>query len=356
MPDKSFSESYKVKRAIELGIIYLNTLSPDPETGMVPYEKDCSNLSPELNSFIMANKEKSGTKKIYSIDKELYKAYKFQKIINDYLLNKNTKEGKRARLLEKNIDMLSLVIPRTPYPKFQENQNKKTIAEKLHPMEAIWLIAMIESLREKDFTKTVNGIKLVVRNSVDGFDLNPLPLQLFCYSNDPIKVSINMCNIHFGKQETSVEFENEFRKNLFHYILNAPIDPQIIAQLLAQNFSGREGSVKNKEGKVKKRQKTPASNILQLRVSLKGINPPIWRKLLVNSDTTLHELHLMIQAAFGWYNYRLYQFSDRDDDYSKPGDWDELDAKIIDSTQVTLGDLNISEGGKLNYLYDFGDY
>lgn len=355
MPDKAFSESHNVDRAIELGLIYLNALSPDPETGLVPYEMRRSNLSPELSSFIAVNKEKFRTDKIYHMDKELHRAYKLQEVANDYLLNKNTREGKKARLLEKNIDMLSIRIPRIPYPEGQENQDKQTISEKLDPLEAIWLMTMIESLREKDFTKTVNGIKLVVTNSVDGFDLNPLPLQFFCYGDDPIKISINLCTIYFGRQEISVEFENEFRMNLFHSILNTPPDPRIIAKFLAPSFSGRETPSKNSDSQLKKRKKTHTSNILQLRVSVIGISPPIWRKLLVSSDSTLHDLHLMIQAAFGWYNYHLYEFTDRYNNYSRPDDWDELHEKEIDSTGVTLGDLNLQRGGKFSYMYDFGD-
>lgn len=355
MPDREFSESHSVDKAIELGLIYINTLSPDPETSLVPYEMGLKDLSPKLNSFIAANKEKSWSLKIYNMDKELHRAYKLQKVSNDYLLNKNTREGKKARLLEKNIDMLTIRIPRIPYPEGQENQNKKNISKKLDPMEALMLMTMIESLHEKDFTKTVNGIKLVVTNSVDGFDLNPLPLQFFCHTNDPIKISINLCTIYFGRQEISVEFENEFRMNLFHSVLNTPPDPRVIAKFLAPSFSERETPSKKSKIQLKKRKKTHLSNILQLRVSVKGISPPVWRKLLVSSDSTLHDLHLMIQAAFGWYNYHLYEFTYGYNNYSRPDDWDELNEKEIDSTGVTLGDLNLYRGGKFSYMYDFGD-
>lgn len=104
-----------------------------------------------------------------------------------------------------------------------------------------------------------------------------------------------------------------------------------------------------------KRKKTHPSRILQLRVSIRGMSPPVWRKLLINSDTTLHELHLMIQAAMGWYNCHLYEFSYGQDKYSNLDHWDEIPEEEIDSTQVTLGDLDLSEGDELTYLYDFGD-
>jgi hypothetical protein len=41
--------------------------------------------------------------------------------------------------------------------------------------------------------------------------------------------------------------------------------------------------------------------VLQLKVSLKGAKPPIWRRLQVRSDVTQDELHAIIRAAFTWY-------------------------------------------------------
>ena len=39
----------------------------------------------------------------------------------------------------------------------------------------------------------------------------------------------------------------------------------------------------------------PYPDIYQLRIVLRGISPLIWRRLLVRSDTTLAQLHLMLQ-------------------------------------------------------------
>jgi hypothetical protein len=43
-------------------------------------------------------------------------------------------------------------------------------------------------------------------------------------------------------------------------------------------------------------------DIYQLRIVLQGISPLIWRRLLVQSDTTLAQLHLMLQILFEWSN------------------------------------------------------
>jgi len=38
-------------------------------------------------------------------------------------------------------------------------------------------------------------------------------------------------------------------------------------------------------------------DVYQIKISLKGIRPPIWRRIEVFSDTTLEKLHLIFQIA-----------------------------------------------------------
>ncbi|RSK28790.1 hypothetical protein EJF36_18975 [Bacillus sp. HMF5848] len=40
--------------------------------------------------------------------------------------------------------------------------------------------------------------------------------------------------------------------------------------------------------------------VLQLKVSLVGMKPPVWRRLLVDENMTFHELHQALQVAFEW--------------------------------------------------------
>ncbi|KKX47652.1 hypothetical protein L950_0225340 [Sphingobacterium sp. IITKGP-BTPF85] len=50
--------------------------------------------------------------------------------------------------------------------------------------------------------------------------------------------------------------------------------------------------------------------LLQLKIQIKNITkPPVWRRLLVPDYFTFDRLHKVIQEAFGWENYHLYQFS-----------------------------------------------
>ena len=104
---------------------------------------------------------------------------------------------------------------------------------------------------------------------------------------------------------------------------------------------------------------------LQIKISLRGVRPPIWRRVLVPSNFTLHDLHLIIQAAMGWSNYHLYEFSFRGQRFSLP-DEDrksisvdsvfEQGGEIADSRRTRLRDLGIKNTKTmLLYLYDFGD-
>lgn len=47
---------------------------------------------------------------------------------------------------------------------------------------------------------------------------------------------------------------------------------------------------------------------IQIKVTMFGIQPPIWRRILIPWDITLDELHAVLQGAFAWQNYHLYEF------------------------------------------------
>jgi hypothetical protein len=55
--------------------------------------------------------------------------------------------------------------------------------------------------------------------------------------------------------------------------------------------------------------------ILQLRAVLRGISPLIWRRLLVPSDSSIAQLHEVLQVAFGWEDMHLHRFEIRGREY-----------------------------------------
>jgi len=90
---------------------------------------------------------------------------------------------------------------------------------------------------------------------------------------------------------------------------------------------------------------TDRAEIVQIKVWLLGISPMVWRRVLVPSTCTLHELHGVIQVAMGWEGIHLYQFCLRAARY---GSWELL----AFSPEVTLAALRLRKGARFTYEYD----
>jgi len=98
-------------------------------------------------------------------------------------------------------------------------------------------------------------------------------------------------------------------------------------------------------------------NIIQLKITLQGTKPPIWRRLLVDKMTTFEQLHHIIQISMGWTNTHLYEFEINGIIISEPDE--DLDAefgdKFFDASTVTLDSIITDTKEKFEYTYDFGD-
>ena len=96
----------------------------------------------------------------------------------------------------------------------------------------------------------------------------------------------------------------------------------------------------------------------QFRIQIKEISkPPVWRTILVPSNSTFNQFHDAIQVAFGWTNTHLYSFSERgysnDITISIPSedDW----GPVIDSRRTLLKDIFEFEAQRFIYIYDFNN-
>jgi hypothetical protein len=102
-----------------------------------------------------------------------------------------------------------------------------------------------------------------------------------------------------------------------------------------------------------------AKTVYQLKIALKHIEPPIWRRIQVE-DCSLDELHEHIQAAMGWLNAHLYQFTIGGLRYGDPeflckGREDETPPVSSLSTKLSAV---VPQGGQplaCEYEYDFDD-
>src|SRR5579862_6580908 len=95
----------------------------------------------------------------------------------------------------------------------------------------------------------------------------------------------------------------------------------------------------------------------QLKVSLLGSRPPIWRRLLVPSDLTLGDLHTILQTAMGWLDSHLHEFRIGGQTYGRPDREDSFvdRPQPSDERKVRLDGAIRMVGADLIYAYDFGD-
>jgi Plasmid pRiA4b ORF-3-like protein len=94
-----------------------------------------------------------------------------------------------------------------------------------------------------------------------------------------------------------------------------------------------------------------AETIVRLKVALRGIRPPVWRRLLIPATLTLGDLHRAIQAAMGWKDSHLHVFEIAERHYGDPQSVDE----VANEKRLTMSGLLKSGITRFTYTYDFGD-
>lgn len=93
--------------------------------------------------------------------------------------------------------------------------------------------------------------------------------------------------------------------------------------------------------------------IYRVKIALRHVAPPIWRRIEVPADTKLGKFHRILQAAMGWTDAHLHAYRVGGVTYGVP-DPDSPDDKTVNERNVRL-DRIAGEGDKLIYEYDFGD-
>ena len=96
-----------------------------------------------------------------------------------------------------------------------------------------------------------------------------------------------------------------------------------------------------------------SDQVYQLKITLRGSKPPIWRRVAVPGKFSLYKLHQVIQLAMGWEDSHLHQFIIDGEYYriSSPDDWEP----VIDERRYALSRIAPHEKSKFVYEYDFGD-
>ena len=107
------------------------------------------------------------------------------------------------------------------------------------------------------------------------------------------------------------------------------------------------------EAKAARRKKLP-ERVLHLHLTLRGIEPRIWRRLAVRETMWLARLHDSIQVVFGWFDYQLHRFAINEALYGNPAQR-ENETAVEDDRDFSLVDLEFAPKDTLLYEYLFGD-
>jgi hypothetical protein len=93
--------------------------------------------------------------------------------------------------------------------------------------------------------------------------------------------------------------------------------------------------------------------IYQLHILLLHINPLIWRRRHVRSDSSIATLHDLLQIAFDWSDFHLHRFLIRGTEYgvSRMG----CTTFRTDARKVLLSQFRLRVNERFLYEYDFGD-
>ena len=97
-----------------------------------------------------------------------------------------------------------------------------------------------------------------------------------------------------------------------------------------------------------------ASTIYQIKMTLKGIDPPIWRRIHT-PDCTLEELHEIIQVTMGWEFEHPYRFTIGGVDYADPAMTSDEEVEDACGTRLSAVLPTENRRPRVSYEYDFGD-
>ncbi|MFW2335744.1 plasmid pRiA4b ORF-3 family protein, partial [Ilumatobacter sp.] len=97
------------------------------------------------------------------------------------------------------------------------------------------------------------------------------------------------------------------------------------------------------------------ATVHRLKVTLRSVKPPIWRRIEVASNVTLEELSDLLEGAMGWLGGHLHAFEVDGVTYERPDPDDGLLRGANDENRHRLGGVLTEVGAKMRWDYDFGD-
>jgi len=95
--------------------------------------------------------------------------------------------------------------------------------------------------------------------------------------------------------------------------------------------------------------------VYRLRITLRGIRPPIWRLVQVPDALRLSSLHDVLQTVIGWTDSHLHRFEKDGKHWGVPEEDEDDGAETIDESRTTIGAVLTTPGDSMLYVYDYGD-
>ena len=102
--------------------------------------------------------------------------------------------------------------------------------------------------------------------------------------------------------------------------------------------------------------------VYQFKVTLKDIEPAIWRRITVPGNYSFWDLHVAIQDAMGWLDYHLHLFrivNPETEEIHEIGIPDDEpiddDLESLPGWEIPIVGYFLKPGDQADYEYDFGD-
>lgn len=101
--------------------------------------------------------------------------------------------------------------------------------------------------------------------------------------------------------------------------------------------------------------------VYQFKITLKDINPPVWRRIQVPENYSFWDLHVAIQDSMGWFDCHLHRFEIKHSDTEKeeemgiPDDEMDFDIETLPGWEKKIFKYFTLKNNSAFYIYDFGD-
>jgi Plasmid pRiA4b ORF-3-like protein len=92
-----------------------------------------------------------------------------------------------------------------------------------------------------------------------------------------------------------------------------------------------------------------AATAHRLKITLRSIRPPIWRRIEVDSSITLYELSAVLEAAMGWLGGHLHAYEADGATYELPDEDLALGHRTVDERNARLNKVLPKIGAKMRF-------